>query len=577
MSAPLFPLLLFAAWQGMRWIASAFQIDIPLAVGFSSAILAIHFILMLPSEWNPVFERARYYRTVCQNLEREIDPGIERVRDAPAIRFDPVLFTRLPWAEKAYPIALAIECPVNNLYGYSAGVFFDLRFAPAPASVVLFPRYNEISHSSEYPLDFFLTPRIKEILEKHYQPLPIANFILYRRLSDSPNIIRDWLASAQEEGSEFETRLLPGWFNERFQADPSPPLFLSEESLPQPVGMNWTFERAFRHTRSVGSAFGFRPTTEYRASGLRGAGSGGTETRLRLGILQSVPFVIEGDEMSFFADMPQDSTSAFFCLAVYERIPFGEKETVKQSRHLFDRRTGESLMGDTFFYILPQHVRYWPGEVHGWRVVRLLQETDRDGWQFLRWSLDPWLDRQAVWLAADRDPHGVVKIDQIVQWKRAPGWYQNFERGTYDGWQTQDEAFGGNPAVGPYGEQRPIHGFEGNFFVNSYHQGSDRATGALISSPFLLSWNRMRFLIGGGNDLDRLYLGLQVDGETVLRATGDRSEILREVVWDISPWMGKTAVIEIVDRSSEEWGHILVDDIRIDSVPAVKAMNRPSE
>jgi hypothetical protein len=41
--------------------------------------------------------------------------------------------------------------------------------------------------------------------------------------------------------------------------------------------------------------------------------------------------------------------------------------------------------------------------------------------------------------------------------------------------------------------------------------------------------------------------------------------------------MGKTAVIEIVDRSSEAWGHILADDIRIDSVPVVKAMNRPSE
>jgi hypothetical protein len=38
----------------------------------------------------------------------------------------------------------------------------------------------------------------------------------------------------------------------------------------------------------------------------------------------------------------------------------------------------------------------------------------------------------------------------------------------------------------------------------------------------------MRFLIGGGNDPERLYHGLQVVGEKLsLRATGDRSETLR--------------------------------------------------
>jgi hypothetical protein len=59
----------------------------------------------------PCFERARYYRTVCPNLEREIDPRIERVRDASAIRFDPILFARLPSVEKTYPIGLSVECP----------------------------------------------------------------------------------------------------------------------------------------------------------------------------------------------------------------------------------------------------------------------------------------------------------------------------------------------------------------------------------------------------------------------------------------------------------------------------------
>ncbi|MGC9329867.1 MAG: hypothetical protein ACP5I1_19690, partial [Candidatus Hinthialibacter sp.] len=218
----------------------------------------------------------------------------------------------------------------------------------------------------------------------------------------------------------------------------------------------------------------------------------------------------------------------------YEDVPFGGESPIQKARHLFERKIGELLAGEVFFYVQPQHLSYWPDRIRGWRVVRALQKSETPGWRRYHWSVDPWKNKQAIWLAADRDPRHAMAVDQIIQWKRAPGFYANFEKGRYDDWSHVGQAFGERPANGPIGDQRPIHGREGSYFINTYFQGSDAATGTLMSPRFELTGDQMTFRIGGGDDLDRLYVGLRIDDQLVQRATGDDSETLRLVQWDVS-------------------------------------------
>ncbi|NIY18106.1 MAG: hypothetical protein GWM98_26185, partial [Nitrospinaceae bacterium] len=72
-------------------------------------------------------------------------------------------------------------------------------------------------------------------------------------------------------------------------------------------------------------------------------------------------------------------------------------------------------------------------------------------------------------------------------------------------------------------------------------------------------------------------MNLLVDDKVVRTATGpnDRpggSEALQSASWDVAEFVGKTAVIQIVDQHTRGWGHINVDQILLSSKPGVEAM-----
>jgi fructan beta-fructosidase len=141
----------------------------------------------------------------------------------------------------------------------------------------------------------------------------------------------------------------------------------------------------------------------------------------------------------------------------------------------------------------------------------------------------------------------------------------DFEAETYGAWQVTGEAFGPGPARGTLPGQMPVDGFKGQRLVNSFFQG-DKTTGTLTSPPFKLQRKYLRFLIGGGKDLEKTCMNLLVDGRIVRQATGpnDRSggaETLQPDSWEVSDWMGKEAVLQIVDRATGGWGHINIDQI----------------
>lgn len=136
--------------------------------------------------------------------------------------------------------------------------------------------------------------------------------------------------------------------------------------------------------------------------------------------------------------------------------------------------------------------------------------------------------------------------------------FEDFEGG-YEKWTVQGKAFGTRPAHGTLPSQQHVSGFLGKGLVNTFLEGDD-TTGRLISQPFTIERNYIRFLVGGGSH-PTTQIRLIVDGKTVRATSGKDNEHLLPASWDVHSLLGKKAHIEIVDEQKGPWGHINVDQI----------------
>ncbi len=142
----------------------------------------------------------------------------------------------------------------------------------------------------------------------------------------------------------------------------------------------------------------------------------------------------------------------------------------------------------------------------------------------------------------------------------------DFESRQHRGWTVQGNAFGRGPVDGPLWDPRRrlaqglIGGAGGRRWLSSFH-GGDAARGKLTSPSFPLDRPVMRMRIGGGRDPKLLVVRLRVDGKIVRSTTGHNSEQFREVVWDVRPWQGRNAVLELVDEATGAWGHLQLDEV----------------
>jgi hypothetical protein len=124
--------------------------------------------------------------------------------------------------------------------------------------------------------------------------------------------------------------------------------------------------------------------------------------------------------------------------------------------------------------------------------------------------------------------------------------------------QSNPAGFGGNSWIGTY-----------ELFTGPLQVGfpglaaGDAPQGVLRSQPFTLTSDCMMLKVGGGADLARLYVALCTasDGVRRLRATGANTDAMGSVTWNVSQWTGQSVYVEIADLSSDNWGHINVDDI----------------
>ena len=144
--------------------------------------------------------------------------------------------------------------------------------------------------------------------------------------------------------------------------------------------------------------------------------------------------------------------------------------------------------------------------------------------------------------------------------------FADFEGDGYGDWEAFGKAFGERPAPGTLDGQQEVTGFEGKGLVNTF-LGGDAPVGKLTSPAFVIERPFINFLIGGGAKSKEACVNLLVDGEVKRSATGNNTETLEWAHWDVRPFIGKEARIEIIDASSDGWGHVNVDQIEFDDRP----------
>ena len=180
-------------------------------------------------------------------------------------------------------------------------------------------------------------------------------------------------------------------------------------------------------------------------------------------------------------------------------------------------------------------------------------------------------------------PQTPVSADTEVTW--------DFETGDLRGWTSSGTAFAFQPTRGDNTQARQSpSNHQGDYWVGTYerYQGrpgeaagtfqGDRPQGTLESQTFEIPPGPLRFLVGGGSEFaTRVELVVidQNEGELrVLHATGSDSDTMRRITWDLTPHAGRRGRIRIVDASSDDWGHINVDDIRFASVTVPNVISR---
>lgn len=147
--------------------------------------------------------------------------------------------------------------------------------------------------------------------------------------------------------------------------------------------------------------------------------------------------------------------------------------------------------------------------------------------------------------------------------------FADFESGTYGNWQATGDAFGEMPqsaeTIASY--QGDVN-HRGTFFVNSHNlrkrdadsAAGDAPTGTLTSPKFLIDFDEIEFLVGGGAHAGKTCVNLIIDGNVVLSATGKNNNQMSLQQWDVRPFAGKNATIQMVDDHEGGWGNIGADE-----------------
>lgn len=150
--------------------------------------------------------------------------------------------------------------------------------------------------------------------------------------------------------------------------------------------------------------------------------------------------------------------------------------------------------------------------------------------------------------------------------------FDDFEGGTYSGWEITGDAFGTKPqtqsTIGDYQGNVQAHG---QFFVNTHQlrdggKGDDHV-GTMTSREFKVEHDTLKFLIGGGPHTGKTCINLLIEGQIARTAVGHSSNMMRAETWDLTPFRGQMARLQIVDEERGGWGNIGIDFLRFGDSP----------
>lgn len=144
----------------------------------------------------------------------------------------------------------------------------------------------------------------------------------------------------------------------------------------------------------------------------------------------------------------------------------------------------------------------------------------------------------------------------------------DFESGDLSGWTI----FSGNafsPADvcadvnwgwgGPFNQQGSSH-------LWSFKDGGDTQVGEIRTASFKLGGNgQVTALVGGGNDINNLYIALcrVSDNLVISKQTGNNDEAYTQKTLNGSGYIGTQCYVKIVDNVTGGWGHINIDNVMI--------------
>ena len=115
--------------------------------------------------------------------------------------------------------------------------------------------------------------------------------------------------------------------------------------------------------------------------------------------------------------------------------------------------------------------------------------------------------------------------------------------------------------------QQVVSGFLGRGLVNTFDPDGDSSVGTLTSPEFAIGKRYLHFLVGGGPFAGETCVNLTIDGKVVQSACGKQTEQLAWTTFDLADIQEKQAKIQIVDRKTGDWGHILADQFVLSDEP----------
>ncbi|MFP6854902.1 MAG: DUF1549 domain-containing protein, partial [Opitutales bacterium] len=204
---------------------------------------------------------------------------------------------------------------------------------------------------------------------------------------------------------------------------------------------------------------------------------------------------------------------------------------------------------------------------HNGAIARQLDQLERSSNLGAKWGAALGAgsaDAAKYILAAGKVLRGEVDFEKDTLQKTEPSAgepivFADFEDGTYGKWLSTGTAFGKRPlTLATKAEYQKEVRPQGDFFVNSHNVRKDPANpnlplgddqlGTLTSPRFRIERDYLTFLVGGGSHKKETCVNLMVDGKTVLSVTGRSNNTMFETVWDLRPWKGSEARIQVVDK-----------------------------